>query len=98
MPNINAEKVSELATFFRSYTERHHTTTAQLARDARERGRSPVRYRWDLFRAATPQSWINQLRDTTPGVSDAALDTAIRGAIKSIGTASNWATSLPLKH
>lgn len=97
MPTINAEKVADLAGFFRSYTERHHTTTAQLARDARERGHSPVRYRWDLFWAAAPRSWLDQVHDTTPGVTDAALDTAIRGAIKHIGAASNWATSLPLK-
>lgn len=97
MATINAEKVAELAEFFSLYRTRNGTTLVRLCDDARARGYSPVRYRWDLFRAATPQSWINELRDTTPGVTDAALDTAIRNALRQLTGASDWATSLPMK-
>lgn len=92
MPNINKARVAELAQHFRHYTYIRDTTTAEIAREARARGHSPVRYRWDLLNAATTSKWTFDLRAT-----DAAIDTAIRSALKQIGTVTDWAVSQPLK-
>lgn len=68
----------------------------RMAAQYREAGLSPHRFRADVCRASMPNAWMRDLTDAVPGVTDEAIDTMRRRAIKRVASRDHWAATQPL--
>lgn len=89
--------VNLLAQLIRQYEKDTGVDVAGLAAVHRAEGFTPYRFRVGLWHRAVPTRWLNELKADIPGLTDAALDTAMRSALRGASINNDWAQSQPLR-